>query len=203
MLFKFSLTKFLRLEDVLEAYHGTRIENKEKIVSKSFIISNTPDRIPNDLGNGIYFFLDKGSNYKSPKEMAESFVKNYRNCSNDEHIIFKVTVYDEAKLIDYNDAANAAVFEKFRNENLKIILKHYDSFVYNSQIKSSSIPGSLKRANLDGIVFELLRNKAHYDGVVKDTYTPQDKKYNKSSFSNGRELCLYSLDKILEIKEAT
>ena len=197
------MTKFLRLEDVLEAYHGTKIENKEKIVSESFIISDTPNRIPNDLGNGIYFFLDKGSNYKNPKEMAESFVKNYRNCSNDEHIIFKVTVSDEAKLIDYNDADNAAFFENFRNKSLNIILKHYDRFVYNSQIKSSSIPGSLKRANLDGIVFELLRNKAHYDGVVKDTYTPQDKKYNKSSFSNGRELCLYSLDKILEIKEAT
>jgi len=197
------LTKFLRLEDVLEAYHGTKIENKEKIVSESFIISDTPNRIPNDLGNGIYFFLDKGSNYKNPKEMAESFVKNYRNCSNDEHIIFKVTVSDEAKLIDYNDADNAAFFENFRNKSLNIILKHYDRFVYHSQIKSSSIPGSLKRANLDGIVFELLRNKAHYDGVVKDTYTPQDKKYNKSSFSNGRELCLYSLDKILEIKEAT
>ena len=187
----------------MEAYHGTRIENKEKIVSKSFIISNTPDRIPNDLGNGIYFFLDKGSNYKSPKEMAESFVKNYRNCSNDEHIIFKVTVSDEAKLIDYNDADNAALFETFRNKNLNIILKHYGRFVYNSQIKSPSIPGSLKRANLDGIVFELLKNKAKYDCVVKDTYTPQDKKYNKSSFSNGRELCLYDLDKIADIKEAT
>ena len=187
----------------MEAYHGTKIENKEKIESESFSISNTPDRIPNDLGNGIYFFLDKGSNYKNPKEMAESFVKNYRECSNDEHIIFKVTVSDEAKLIDYNDADNAALFEKFRNENLNIILKHYNSFVYNSKIKSSSIPGSLKRANLDGIVFELLRNKAHYDGVVKDTYTPQDKKYNKSSFSNGRELCLYNLDKIVDIKEAT
>lgn len=201
----------------MEAYHGTRIENKEKIVSKSFIISNTPDRIPNDLGNGIYFFLDKGSNYKSPKEMAESFVKNYRNCSNDEHIIFKVTVSDEAKLIDYNDADNAALFETFRNKNLNIILKHYGRFVYNSQKKSpsipgslkgakkksSSIPGGLKRANLDGIVFELLKNKAKYDGVVKDTYTPQDKKYNKSSFSNGRELCLYDPDKIADIKEAT
>mgnify|MGYP000953137940 FL=1 len=106
-------------------------------------------------------------------------------------------------MIDYNDAANAAVFEKFRNENLKIILKHYDSFVYKSKLKSPSIPGSLKRANLDGIVFELLKNKAKYDGVVKDTYTPQDKKYNKSSFSNGRELCLYDLDKIADIKEAT
>lgn len=197
------MTKFLRLEDVVEAYHGTKIENKEKILNKSFNISNTPDHIPNDLGNGIYFFLDKGSNYKNPKEMAESFVKNYRNCLDDEYIIFKVTVSDEAKLIDYNDPENAACFEKFRDKNLNTILKHYDRFVYTSQARTSSIPGSLKRANLDGIVFELLKNKAKYDGVVKDTYTPQNKKYNKSSFSNGRELCLYECDNIVDIKEAT
>ena len=197
---------FFYLEDVLEAYHGTKIENKKEIETSGFAIRSKPKHIPNDLGNGIYFFLDKGDFYKPPYEMSKSFVENYKDCSHGESVIFKVTISDNISLLDFNDEENEKKFEKFRNLNSKTILKYYDKFVRYAKDNTGGVPGVLKRANLDGIVFELLKikNKSKgeiCDGVIKDTYTPQNKKYNKSSFHNGRELCLYNIEKIDEIKE--
>ncbi|WP_455438469.1 hypothetical protein [Streptococcus salivarius] len=185
----------------MEAYHGTKIENKKEIETRGFTIRNKPKHIPNDLGNGIYFFLDKGDVYKPPYEMSKSFVKNYKDCSHGESVIFKVTISDNLSLLNFNDEDNEKLFEKFRNLNLNTILKHYDNFIYYAKTNTGDVPGVLKRANLDGIVFELLKNKIKCDGVIKDTYTPQNKKYKKSSFHNGRELCLYNIEKIDEIKE--
>ncbi|TDE68277.1 hypothetical protein ACO4C2_02955 [Streptococcus equinus] len=191
----------------MEGYHGTNSDIADKILASGFELKTNPNNLPNDLGNGIYIFLDNDLYTKSAYEMAKSFIEVFRKevfrkrDLNDKFSVLQIQISEEGRYIDYNDINSQIAFEKFRNENYDKILKHYDSFCYKSNYGGSTknLPGKLKRANLDGIIFELLKNKANIDGVMKDTYTPQDAKYKKSSFFNGREFCLYNTSLIEEI----
>ena len=74
--------------DVMEhekiiGWHGTTRESSEKIMQAGFrfeeyIFGKSNQRLPNDLGAGIYFFVED-DHLENPQSLAYKYVLNYKN----------------------------------------------------------------------------------------------------------------------------
>ena len=182
----------------MEAYHGTAPLNAKAIMETNKVevepFSIKPDvvipsgqRLPNDLGQGLYLFLDSELQGFDGKECAKQYAQKWRSDGNKIAIIHfdfnKAPLY----FLDFNLPENSTRFVKLRKKLYRKIEQSLTTFKENR---------SLKRANLDGIFIEYLvqhRLQCKVDGIIKDTYTPFYSSINTlSNFPNGRELCLRS-----------
>lgn len=177
-------------------WHGTTQKNEESIIKNGFKnlktdFSKNEVRVPNDLGNGIYFYIDFRKT--SGKTLAQKYVRSYRDrIAREQKCSFSVieaeiTCEDEC-LLDMDEFENLKMFYEF-NE------KHTST--RNQMITKLKSDGAKKRKNYDGIMMELFIREIHKQFkevkvVKKDTNTIFESEI--SNFANGTELCVRNLE---------
>lgn len=173
---------------IITAYHGTSKENAERILKEGFRIQRDSQQYPNDLGHGIYGYIDSepqhGDVYfmRSAKENAALFARQIRKIPDDQIEVLRIRI--SLKLdnyLDLNEINN-------RNEMLKAFEREMKSALKfaSNQYK---VNRTSKRGQTDGVLLEYLNEKGSLklpDVLIKDTYT---RFYGGlSNFSNGREI---------------
>ena len=188
----------------MEGYHGTTPKNAAEILSsksinfKPFKITHDGGLIkgqtlPNDLGQGLYLFIDDQDRAFIGYNSAKKYAENYRS-ENKQIKILKIEVLDEgANALDLNN-----------NDNIRILntLKEKLYQRVDSQLNNLKINPTLRRSNLDGIFIEFLIKfnlSDSIDFVICDTYTSVENSIGSRTISNipnGKELCLRNLNLI-------
>ncbi|WP_034551676.1 hypothetical protein [Carnobacterium funditum] len=175
-------------------FHGTSETIAEEIIINSFLIDHISDRLPCDLGKGVYIFENSEKYNCQAKEQAMKYVKKYKNGYKNPTVLKVDCHVDSDKELDMNLSANKKVFHNFMNENAGEIAEERKALIQD---------GAYKRGNLDGLVIELILE--HYnkvvDLVIKDTYTSFNDipGYKVSNFDNASEICIRNTDIIQNI----
>lgn len=199
--YKYTYHIFCRIskEKILKGYHGTKPQNAKDILNNNSVVVTpfkiTTDfvipsgqRLPNDLGQGLYLFLDSDKPKFDGKQCAKLYAHRWRNEDNKVSLILFDIDESDIFSLDLNKQENAEKFIEIRNKLVQRVEQRLTTF------KEGKI---LDRANIDGIFIEylvqhFLENKV--DLIIKDTYTPFYSSRNTlSNFSNGRELCLRNM----------
>ena len=193
------------MEGILEGYHGTTPTAAQNILSTCsidvtpFVITDDAgirlgQNLPNDLGQGLYLFIDEESKGFSGQQSAKNYSKAYKHEENKIKILKFVFDDQNLTVLNLNDAVTIKMLNKLKNKLHDRIYTQLPSAIKNN--------GRRNRANLDGIFLEFLikfRYDNRIDYVICDTYTPV---YNIegvrtiSNLPNGREICLRNLSLI-------
>ncbi|WP_338342524.1 hypothetical protein [Fructobacillus fructosus] len=175
---------------IVTAYHGTSRKNARKILTEGFRIEKGRQRYPNDLGHGIYGYLDsspeKGDVYfmQTAKENALLFAKQIRKVPEKQIVVLKLTIQiDIQNYLDLNQLVN-------RNHVLHLYQKIIGGVLRD--IKKEYVSDRIsRRRQMDGVVLEKLNQVGIISlppVVIKDTFT----RFNGilSNFTNGREIVI-------------
>ncbi|NQI71792.1 hypothetical protein HO913_01655 [Streptococcus suis] len=180
--------------DVIHAWHGTTQKNAQQIRNQGFKkttidFNETNLRNPNDLGEGIYCFID--SMYGNGKQMAARYAHSYRDsiakkqgCSIE--VIEVEAAVQSSMMLDLDDADTREIFIQFSQKH------EMERTKIQYRLRND---GANRRKNYDGIMVELfvrhinkqLKENA-VQAVKKDTCTIFDGII--SNFPNGTELCI-------------
>ncbi|MDT2731192.1 hypothetical protein P7G31_02840 [Streptococcus parauberis] len=189
-------------------WHGTTEHAFKKISNSGFQYRKftpgiTPQRYPNDLGNGIYFFIPFG--HDNGKIIASAYVSRYKDFikfSNQTSykLISCRLVLDDDKILDLNNEINISMINEFKEKyqtKLELVL----NTISNNPAKTRA----LRHKNNFGLIVELFIqyiefNKPEfiYQAVNKKTYTdlPQLPIIKNN---NGHEICIRKIETIKEI----
>lgn len=188
-------------------WHGTTNKRKEKILSTGFSYKKyepgiDKQRHPNDLGNGIYFFLP--FNRDTGKIIASAYVAKYKSSElrkpgiTPELINAEITIESEDNIFILDEPKNQSLLDEYRQRAYIEIER---------EIASISDSGAKNRATLvnqnQGLVIELLLDLASQHG--KDFKAVQSKTYTDIPFlpvfdgKNGEEICIRDLNCITNI----
>ena len=179
----------------MKGYHGTKPQNAKDILNNNSVVITpfkiTADfvipsgqRLPNDLGQGLYLFLDSDKPKFDGKQCAKLYAHRWRNEDNKVSLILFDIDESDIFSLDLNKQENAEKFIEIRNKLAQRVEQRLKTF------KEGKI---LDRANIDGIFIEylvqhFLENKV--DLIIKDTYTPFYSSRNTlSNFSKGKKYC--------------
>ncbi|MBF9657305.1 hypothetical protein [Streptococcus pseudopneumoniae] len=186
---------------------GTAPPIKEKILSAGFSYEKYKpgihkQRHPNDLGNGIYFFLpfDKDTG----KTIASAYVAKYKSFELSKPEVRPELIHAEIILSSMNnifmldDPANQSLLEEYRQAA---------SIQIEREITDIADSGAKNRATLlnqnQGLIIELLLDLASQHG--KNYEAVQSKTYTDIPFlpvingKNGEEICIRDLNCITNI----
>ncbi|MGQ7354653.1 hypothetical protein ACTGXY_07445 [Streptococcus suis] len=120
--------------DVIHAWHGTTQKNAQQIRNQGFKkttidFNNTNLRNLNDLGEGIYCFVD--SMYGNGKQMAARYAHSYRDsiakkqgCSIE--VIEVEAAVQSSMMLDLDDADTREIFIQF-SKNMKWSGQRYNA----------------------------------------------------------------------------
>lgn len=188
-------------------WHGTTNKRKEEILSTGFSYKKyepgiDKQRHPNDLGNGIYFFLP--FNRDTGKIIASAYVAKYKSSElrkpgiTPELINAEITIESEDNIFILDEPKNQSLLDEYRQRAYIEIER---------EIASISDSGAKNRATLvnqnQGLVIELLLDLASQHG--KDFKAVQSKTYTDIPFlpvfdgKNGEEICTRDLNCITNI----
>lgn len=188
-------------------WHGTTNKRKEKILSAGFSYEKYKpgihkQRHPNDLGNGIYFFLP--FNKDTGKTIASAYVAKYKSFElskpgvRPELIHAKITLKSIDKIFILDNPKNQRLLEEYRQAA---------SIQIEREIAGISGSGAKNRATLlnqnQGLIIELLLDLASQHG--KNYEAVQSKTYTAIPFlpvidgKNGEEICIRDLNCITNI----
>ncbi|WP_321384446.1 hypothetical protein [uncultured Enterococcus sp.] len=172
-------------------YHGTDKYKYELIKQHGFRTTAKSGKLPRDLGDGVYFFIQH-NDLSDPVDNVKKYLKRYKSSFKEPSILEATCESDN--VLNMNEASNAQWFISFKESNADLIF---------DEAKKMDRNNSLTRGNLDGLVIETLLRKINYfpDAIIKDTYTAFDPipNYKISNFSNGRELCIRNIKIIKNI----
>lgn len=192
-------------------WHGTTRESSEEIKKegfqlKKYIFGERNQRLPNDLGAGIYFFVEDTSLQK-PQALACKYVLKYKDKKlkkdNSKPEILKAEInFNKDCVLDCDDRDNDKAIL-----NLQKILKK-ELYEEACRIKSD---GAAHRGNFDGLFIEMLIAKFKKDHgididiVMKRTFTNVEEKLGafpikKSNFPNGKEISVRKLELITNLE---
>lgn len=172
-------------------YHGTPFENAEDIIKNDFnirdfsISSKSKQKVPCDLGNGIYLFLNSLIFNNNAEEMAGKYVKFCKYKSSNHAILKVVLSFDEDEsIIDMNDEDFKRDFNKLRNDFEPIVVD-----LCKDNIRWDK---AYERGNLDGLLLEYMFDSWGNDPilVMGDTFTRVNKCYKISNAPNCREVAV-------------
>lgn len=188
-------------------WHGTTNKRKKKILSAGFSYKKykpgiDKQRHPNDLGNGIYFFLP--FNNDTGETIASAYVTKYKSSElskpgiTSELINAEITIESEDNIFILDEPESQIILEEFRQEARDKI---------ENEVAGISESGAKNRATLvnqnQGLVIELLLDLASQYG--KDFKAVQSKTYTDISSlpvfdgKNGEEICIRDLNCITNI----
>lgn len=169
------------MEKELLGYHGTSQRNLNFIKKYGFRKKVSDSSFPNDLGLGVYFYLDRTKN--EAKENAHKYVVRYKKDYFGKIIIEVPVSVEDSKILDFNIKEAMDSLEEFIQENGSRIKSELEKYDTESR--------AFKRGNFDGIVIDLYIEYFNMmvDIILKDTFTSFDE-YRVSNFVNGREICV-------------
>ncbi|MBZ2120829.1 hypothetical protein [Streptococcus infantis] len=183
----------------MEGYHGTKPESVNAILGQqhfectSFEITGdwvikSGQSLPNDLGVGLYMFVDDPPNGYQGLENAKKYARVYRNSNKKIGVIkFKIKS-DNLTILDLNNPTTTKNFNEYKDKYYQKLKNSLGGFKRNN---------SFHRYNLDGVFLEhLLRYNKSYtevDVVTCKTYTPPTPDKPISPVPNGKEICLRTL----------
>lgn len=188
-------------------WHGTTNKRKEKILSTGFSYKKyepgiDKQRHPNDLGNGIYFFLP--FNNDTGETIASAYVTKYKSFElgktgiTSTLINAKISIESKDNIFILDEPKNQSLLEEFR-QTARVKIENEVAGILKS--------GAKKRATLvnqnQGLIIELLLDLASQYG--KDFKAVQSKTYTDISFlpvfdgKNGEEICIRDLNCITNI----
>ena len=181
------------------SYHGTTKKRAEAILKSGFDFEEgsfmNRTRVPNDLGNGIYSFTDRDIKDRFARKLSMDYAKKYK-CGDRSAKPACVEINSEFNTyLDMDDSENIKIFNKCRSS-----LMNRAEELFNKKFKDRG--NSKKRANLDGIIFELGFYRGVFKDVevlIKDTYTPVGEA-KLSNFTNGTEFVIRNIKVIKELK---
>lgn len=196
MLYQYLRNKgFVQVKIDFLGYHGTNQKSFHYIQKNGFKKKVSDISFPNDLGDGIYFYIDRGVANSEAIENARKYVKKYKYNYNGKIVLEVPICVEENKVLDFNDKDTSQSLECFITENREKIDEELNKY--------NRLSAVFKRGNFDGIAIELYIDyfKANVDLVLKDTFTKFDD-YKTSNFCNGREVCVRNMEAI-SISEIT
>ena len=190
-------------------WHGTTNSIVTSILKKGFSYNKyapgkTAQRHPNDLGNGIYFYLpfleDDGDN------IATAYVKKYKSkfiSSENPVVLMKATLSfeDGTRIFLLDDLQNRQLLSEFREKTKKVIQNLLEDIQDNGAKKRAS------RVNQNqGLIIELLLDlhaqkqpSKTYQAVQGKTFTDVSyKSMNTHDGVNGCEICVRDLQCIVQ-----
>lgn len=179
------------MEKHFTGYHGTLKANVSSIKSNGFrvekysFITSELQKVPGDLGAGVYAYKDSIEN---AKRFAEKF-------SDDVSILKLDIVVDEERFMDMDEPSNSSlILEVYENNQVFKRLKER----YTRTNKSAR-----NRECLDGLILEHIIHKYQIpvDLVKKDTYTRFKDLPPISHYFNGTELCIKNQQIIKKVSE--
>ncbi|MEB7831000.1 hypothetical protein [Staphylococcus xylosus] len=163
-------------------YHGTDKSHYDCLESIECHFSN---KLPPDLGVGIYFFVDRLNQVGEAKENAKKYLARWKPRYNNKIIAEMNLEIETNKLMDLDDPINQNEFNLFIDENEVEIYNELDNLINNN---------TKTRGNIDGLVIEMMIKEFNLDvsAVLKETYTQFDKTKirKRSNIPNGKELCI-------------
>lgn len=181
----------------MQGYHGTTCQNAKAILSSRHINVNKFDitgdwvlakgqRLPNDLGQGFYLFLDDVERGFEGLENSKNYARRFKNKPSRTISVLKFGIdEDNLKVLKLYDERSIKFFNQYK--------KQYHARL-QPKLKSLRNDGAFKRYNLDGIFLEHLlqyhKKFSKINAVTNYTFTPSTKDKPISSVPNGRELCL-------------
>ncbi|PTJ13857.1 hypothetical protein BU069_13010 [Staphylococcus succinus] len=163
-------------------FHGTMKSNFDKIDKLKKFKSNV---LPNDLGNGLYFFINRKDKIEEAIHNANLYLKRWKPKYENKVIVeVLMELYNES-VLDLDEVENQEVFNLFVEENQEDI--------YN-EIQNLKPSNSFNRGQFDGLIIEMMIKhfNLNIQAILKETYTQFDesKLRKRSNIPNGRELCL-------------
>lgn len=195
-------------------YHATSQKTVEQLLKKGETIEPcSPQNWENDLGKGIYTFIDAdGLDYLPPNQNAKLYYRSFRRgkCK-----VLEIEINDNASIIDFNDKNEEKKFVRLRHQVYSLVVERVRK---DRKVLSSA----QMRNNADGLIIEAcIRAKAlrDVDLVIKDTFTsfldpticvddknklisPKGRRVTTlkmhSNFPNGRECCIRHKSAILK-----
>lgn len=183
----------------MEGYHGTKPESVNDILQQQHFectpfeitgdwVVKSDQSLPNDLGVGLYMFVDDSLNGFQGLENAKQYARVYRNSNKKIGVIkFKINS-DNLTILDLNNPKTTKVFNEYKNQYYQVLKNSLGGFKRNK---------SFHRYNLDGVFLEhLLCYNPPYnevDAVTCKTYTPPTPDKPLSNVPNGKEICLRTL----------
>lgn len=186
-------------------FHGTKAKNTEKILKEGFnphVFGSK--RLPNDLGEGVYFFIDSEfelSGKEMAKQYIEKFIRNGKDSEDTKLNVLKAVVEDDSSFLIIDLDEDIVEFDKFRMKNAQEIVRKVK--FYKSRMGNNK--GILKRGNFDGIVTDMFIKfigkkflmNTKIDAVQRRTYTDiTSYGYKISNNDNGVELCIKNVNAI-------
>lgn len=188
----------------LEGYHGTRPSSVKSILkTKSFTVSQfiigkdfniqSNQSLPNDLGQGLYLFIDDEVAGYSGLESAKNYARIYRSNSNKIGVISFEVDSRELKVLDLSEPESKKFFNLYKQQTYNQIKCMLGRFRQNR---------SFKRFNLDGIFLEhILQYHPLFqkmNAVTYESYVPTVPEYPRplSGVENSREFCLRDMNLI-------
>lgn len=164
---------------------------------------NEKTKMPNDLGNGAYFFIEDDSFGISSKKVAKEYYKKVKQKTQkyDGKIIKAIIdVSDKYNEIDFDERRNIGVFNKYKEKNMKKIKKIFREFIeinptYN-RAKSKMLLDGLA---IEMLIFEIEKNEnrkvdyLHYSTSIEiDSVI--------SRICNAKEMCIRNQNMICSIE---
>lgn len=185
----------------MEGYHGTKpqianniLKDKNVIVHKFEITGDwllvRGQRLPNDLGQGLYLFLDDVDRGFGGFDNSKSYARIYKRDVSKKISVLKFVINESnLKVLKLYDERSIKFFNQYKK-------KYYDRLKTN--LKNLKDDGAFNRYNLDGIFLEHLlqyhKNFSTINAVTNYTFTPTTEDKPISSVPNGRELCLRDIN---------
>ena len=170
------------LKTTFRSYHGTDKSHFDFLEKDKEFPSHT---LPCDLGNGLYFFIDRVNKIGEAIENAKKYLSRWKPKYKNKVIVEMELELEQDKVLDLDDQDNQDIFNLFIDENEEDIYNELDNLIKNN---------TKNRGNIDGLVLELMIRAYNIDAkaVVKETYTQFDmsKQRKRSNIPNGKELCL-------------
>lgn len=188
----------------MEGYHGTRPSSVKSILeTKSFTISQfiigkdfdiqANQSLPNDLGQGLYLFIDDGVAGYSGLESAKNYARIYRSNSNKIGVISFEVDSQKLKVLDLSEPESKKFFNLYKQQSYDQIKCMLGGLRQNR---------SFKRFNLDGIFLEhILQYHPSFqkmNAVTYESYVPTVSEHPRplSGVENSREFCLRDMNLI-------
>ncbi|WP_188205398.1 hypothetical protein [Desemzia incerta] len=192
-------------------WHGTTHNSAEQIKKKGFQFEKykfgkNNQRLPNDLGAGVYFFVEDHY-FEKPTALAYKYVLKYKDRelaqTNTKPKVLKAEInYDEDCMLDLD--------EKDNMEAIMGLQKTLKKELYQAA-KNLKQSGAVNRGNLDGLVIELLIEKfmrdykIDIDIVAKRTFTNVEEELGgvpirRSNFPNGKEIAIRKIELITNLE---
>lgn len=182
-------------------WHGTTKKAKDSILQEgkfNITDSSKSKRVPNDLGDGIYFFADYIKS--DPKKIAFGYAKKYKSkiIQRDNTSVACLKAKIEAKDEEVLDLDEPSIREYLMQLNERY------SYEISRKFKSANNDGAKERGNQDGYLVNILidnQRDLEIKVVTMATYTPLSNMPSVSNFPNCREICVRDNDSIEIIEE--